>query len=161
MANSVALFRSYIIFILLFLAPLSLLITRQIFFILKEYIFIYNLADCFRANKSFMPDYKAYISLFNSYIVRKKFFLSISLSEFYIRNCPSQSYLIYASLAYCYQKNNFLYIAEYYYLIALSLSNKNKFVLFNLLEIYIELDSYDKIAEVKNQIATLGVVGYE
>nr|YP_010951648.1 Ycf37 [Laurencia elata]WMP12587.1 Ycf37 [Laurencia elata] len=155
MTNSFILFRSYIIFVLLFLVPGSLLITKQIYFLLETNISTYSLTNYFKKKQSIVLNDQSYISLLNFYVKRKKFFLSISLSELYLFICPSKRKLIYKSLGQCYQQNGLFYVSEYYYLLYLSISNDSLSVLSSLLEIYTHFDNYDKISFVKDQIAQL------
>ena len=51
------------------------------------------------------------------------FFLCISASELYISISSTNTEIAYTSLAYSYQKTDFLFIAEYYYLKARKLSS--------------------------------------
>nr|YP_010951861.1 Ycf37 [Laurencia obtusa]WMP12800.1 Ycf37 [Laurencia obtusa] len=155
MINSFILFRSYIIFVLLFLVPASVLITKQIYFLLETNISIYMLTNYSKNKQSILLNDQSYISLFNCYVKRRKIFLSISLSELYLFVCPSKRSLIYKSLGQCYQQNGFLYTAEYYYLLCVSLSNDSLIVLSSLLEIYTHLNNNDKIYFVKDKIAQL------
>lgn len=156
MTNNFILFRSYIIFVLLFLVPASLLITKQIYFLLETNISIYSLTNYYNKQKSIVLNDQSYISLLNFYVKRRKFFLSISLSELYLFICPSKRSLIYQSLGRCYQQNGFFYVAEYYYLLYVSISNDSLDVLSALLEIYTHLNDYDKISSVKDEIARQG-----
>lgn len=155
MTNSFVLFRSYIVFVLLFLVPASLLITEQIYFLLETNISIYRLTNYFKKKQLILLDDQSYISLLNFYVKRRKNFLSISLSELYLFLCPSKRNFIYKFLGQCYQQNGFFYVAEYYYLLYLSISNNSLSVLSSLLNIYTHLDNYDKISFVKDQIAQL------
>lgn len=155
MTNSLILFRLYIIFVLLFLLPASILITKQIYCLLETNISIYSLINHLNREQLTVLNDKSYIMLLNSYVKRKKFFLSISLSELYLFICPSKRNLIYKFLGQCYQQNGFFYVAEYYYLLYLSISNDSLSVLSSLLEIYTHLDNSNKISFIKNQMAQL------
>lgn len=155
MINSFILFRSYIIFVLLLLVPASVLITKQIYLLLETNISIYSLTNDFKKKQSIVLNNQSYISLLNCYVKRRKFFLSISLSELYLCLCPSKRNLIYKSLGQCYQQNGFFYVAEYYYLLYLSISNDSLSVLSSLLEIYTHLNNYNKISSVKDKITQL------
>nr|WMP11732.1 Ycf37 [Laurencia australis]WMP11943.1 Ycf37 [Laurencia australis] len=155
MTSSFILFRSYIIFVLLFLLPASLLITKQIYSVLKINLSIYNLTNHFKKKQLTVLNDQFYVGLLNVYLERQNFFLSISLSELYLSLFPVQRNLAYKSLGQCYQQNGFFYVAEYYYLLYLSISNDSLSVLSSLLEIYIYLDNHNKISFVEDQIAQL------
>nr|YP_010951434.1 Ycf37 [Laurencia catarinensis]WMP12373.1 Ycf37 [Laurencia catarinensis] len=153
MTNSCILFCSYIMFVLLFLVPTSLLITKQIYLLLETNVSIRSLTNYFNKKQSTVLSDQFYVNLLNFYLERKKIFLSISLSELYIYSYPSQRNCVYKSLGQCYQQSGFFYIAEYYYLLYLSISNDSLSVLYSLLEIYNRLDNRAKISLVQDQIS--------
>nr|CRF40025.1 Hypothetical protein orf162a [Laurencia snackeyi] len=155
MANSFILFRSYIIFVLLFLVPASLLVTKQIYRLLKTNISICSLTNSFKEKQFLVLNDKFYLSLLNFYLERRKIFLSISLSELYLFFYPAQRNFVCKFLGQCYQRNGFFYVAEYYYLLHLSMFNESLNVLSSLLEIYTLLGNHDKISLVKDKISQL------
>nr|ARW63629.1 hypothetical protein [Chondria sp. (in: red algae)] len=155
MRNDIFLFRLYIIIALFFLVPLSLMITWQIYYLLRRYILIYSLLNMFTKNKKFLPSYENYNSLFDIFLDDRKFFLCISFVEFLIHTSSSNINLMYILLAYCYQKSSFLYIAEYYYLKALDIEPQSKIALSGLVKIYAQLGNIDKLNYVNSQIDIL------
>nr|ARW60104.1 hypothetical protein [Laurencieae sp.] len=155
MSNNILLFRLYIIFALLFLVPISLFVTLQLYSLIKANKMVYNLVNYLPGDMAFAIDNKVYNNLVDLYLTRKKFFLCISLAELYLFLSPLQKDLIYISLAYCYQKNCFFYVAEYYYLKALSISPNSVLILVNLRKIYKNIGNYDRESFINNHIKRL------
>lgn len=159
MTSNILLFRSYIVFALLFLVPLSLLITQQIYVLIKNYLLISYLF--YFSNKNIVDtiDDKCYMYLVSYCLSRKKFFLCISLAELSLFLLPLNKFSIYLSLVYFYKKNKFFYIAEYYSLKALAIMPNDISALNSLLEIYNHLDNPDKVYFIEKEIKRLTTSG--
>ena len=149
MDTNLFLFYLYIIIILLFLLLLSYLISLEIFDTFYSIIFL-------NKNKNLnYVDEMILLYFFDTYVKRKKWFLSISMLEF----CYSQNFLdpstISNRLAYCYSELSYLSISEFYYLNALFYSPSNIVILKNLIKLYNKLKNYTKVEEMNQRILNL------
>lgn len=158
MSNDILLFRSYILIVLFFLVPISLIVTLQIYFVLKSYILIYFLSNSFVRDQKVILHHESYNELFRLLLYNHRFSCCISSVELLIHIINSDMDIFYALLAYCYQKSYFFYIAEYYYLKALNLSPDNEAILSNLSIIYLTLDDNDKLKSINNKLKMINSV---
>nr|YP_009654279.1 hypothetical protein [Pleurostichidium falkenbergii]QCH39566.1 hypothetical protein [Pleurostichidium falkenbergii] len=140
MNNNLFLIRFYLLIIILFLLFFSMLVSKQLFVLFRNnlrYIVLFKqIKTKLNLNES------KYVSLLLLCSSRANFFLSIALLEFFLQ-CKSnliKKDLLYASLAYCYYKNFFYSIAEYYYLKILVLFPYNIDAILNLGYMYYDLD---------------------
>lgn len=155
MDNNILLFRLYITFTLFFLLPISLTMTQQMSVLIKNYFLIFYIFYFSNQNIPHLIGSKFSIYCFDFYINRKKFFLCISLAELSLSLFPTDKSTAYRFLAYCFQKNDFLYVAEYYYLKVLAITPNDIKILNDLMKIYNYLGKSNKVEVVHNQINQL------
>lgn len=153
MSNSIFLFRVYLAIVFLFLSFFSLVLSKDLFFLIRKRFQIFTLS--IMLYKAFSKEF--YIILSNLYLERKNFFLVICLSEFV--SDFSYSYMIkdisYSFLAYSYFKSSFFNIAEYYYWKALNLSPYNCDIMFALSKMYYEIGDNSKVKTLCNSIKSV------
>lgn len=159
MTNNILLFRLYVIFALLFLIPLSFVITQQTYVLIKNYVFILYLLFFSNQKVKNIISKKFYAYIFDFYVIRKQFFVCISLAELSLVFFPQNKFSTYTSLAYCYQKNKFFYVAEYYYLKSLAIMPNDITILNSLIELYKNLRDPDKVSFISKQIKQLSLSG--
>lgn len=83
--------------------------------LLKRYISVVRLLNIAREEMKFTLNDNNYPILLDLLLDHHMFFLCISASELYTSIFSTNIKIAYTSLAYSYQKTNFLFIAEYYY----------------------------------------------
>ena len=155
MSSSILLFRLYMMFAILLLFLASFFITRNIYLLLKSYLLVFNSINFSHNDIKLILDDNLLNYFVDFYIKRKQFFLCISLMELYIYIFSDNQYLAYTSLAYCYQKNKFFYVAEYYYLKVLYVFPDNLMILKSLVGIYEKLGNSSKVLIAKNRVKEL------
>nr|YP_010618992.1 hypothetical protein orf163 [Pterosiphonia complanata]WAX03005.1 hypothetical protein orf163 [Pterosiphonia complanata] len=139
MSDSVIVLHVYLLIILIFLFIFSFFISKQLLLLLLNNLKILSLSSNLKKHMSLNKD--NYIALFHLYIFRGNLFLSVALSELMleINHEFTKKDLVYAFLAYSYDKNSFYSISEYYYLMILSFSPYNHEVILNLANMYFDL----------------------
>nr|YP_009398582.1 hypothetical protein [Kuetzingia canaliculata]ARW67768.1 hypothetical protein [Kuetzingia canaliculata] len=145
MNHNILLFRLYLFVSLLFLLPLSFLITVQFLSFFKIGLLLNNSNN----GKSFFKE------LFQFFTIRKQWFLCISWVELSFNLNFINKNIFYNCLSYCYQENGFLYIAEYYALKALAMSPSDLIILNSLATIYKQLGQLSKLENISNKISML------
>nr|ARW64051.1 hypothetical protein [Chondria sp. (in: red algae)] len=145
MDHNIILFRLYIIIALCFLIPLSLLVSIQLYSLFKSYALTYFLLNFFLNNNKVNCNNKDYDTLFILLLKQQRFFLCISSVEYLLSLRYSELDPLYMLLAYCYQNHNFCYVAEYYYLKALSCSPNNEIILSKLTQVSSKLSKHPKL----------------
>ena len=83
--------------------------------LLKRYILVIRILTITTKEIKFILNNNNYTMLFDVLLEHHMFFLCISFSELYIGICSTNTEIAYASLAYSYQKTDFLLVSEYYY----------------------------------------------
>nr|YP_010170872.1 hypothetical protein K8K75_pgp194 [Chondria tumulosa]QSD57013.1 hypothetical protein [Chondria tumulosa] len=155
MNNNTVLFRLYVIFILCFLIPMSFVVSLQIYSLFKDFFAIYFLYNFTIRSSKLLLDYHYYNKLFDLFLERQQFSLCISSAELFASIFLVNIDLVYTLLAFCYQKNSFFYIAEYYYLKALSFSPTSIVILSSLAKIYSKTGNYNQLKYINNKISQL------
>nr|YP_009394031.1 hypothetical protein [Rhodomela confervoides]ARW62593.1 hypothetical protein [Rhodomela confervoides] len=150
MNSNIFLFRLYVCFALCFLLPVSFFLTGQLYSFVQTYLQLKLCSKLVKEKSSL--DQTLYTELLDLYINRDDWFLCISISELLLEFSLMNNDQIYSSLAYCYQKNSFLDIAEYYYLKALSFSPSNIPILLRLIDVYNQLGSKEKLKKLHYKI---------
>lgn len=134
MYNSLIVFRIYLFIILVFLIIISFLVSRDLLSII-----LVNIDTNNKNQFSFIQstNIKNINNVITAYVKQKKWFSCISFLEFCSIYKVLDLYIIYKSLAYCYQKTNYYYIALYYYNKALVYDKEEDIkILENLINIY-------------------------
>ena len=150
MNNTFLLFYIYILITLFFLVPLFCLINIELYKIFN--VLYFNFFNTNISNTSLLQFY----SLINFYIKRNKWFFCICMLEFLYKKEIANNYIsILMYLAYCYERLNYLYIAEYYYLKILSYSPSNIDTLSKLSAIYKVLNQTEKLSKISSKINLL------
>nr|YP_009396711.1 hypothetical protein [Ophidocladus simpliciusculus]ARW65897.1 hypothetical protein [Ophidocladus simpliciusculus] len=153
MTNTIFLFRLYLMFALLFLLPLSCVLTFQLISFFKVLFKLYTLLQI--PVLTLMSDQDTCINLFHCYRNREQWVSSIALFELInIFNSRNKD-LIYSSIAYCYRLNKFFQISEYYYLKALSINPSNCFLLSNIANFYYSNGKRNKAIAINERIKNI------
>lgn len=152
MSNNIFLFRLYILIMLFFLVPLSYIITLQVYNLLRRYVFLNSVINTINTDKQSSQLYKEYDDLFDLLLDSKNIFLCISFAELLIKRTSIDTHIIYILLAYSYQKSDFFYVSEYYYLKSNRITSNNLIVLLGLANVYKSLGKINELDYVKSQI---------
>nr|YP_009295220.1 hypothetical chloroplast RF37 [Dasya binghamiae]AOH77232.1 hypothetical chloroplast RF37 [Dasya binghamiae] len=151
MYTQLVLFYVYMFICLLFLVPLSYLISIELFYIFYSIILCYTNYEVNKLNQG------KFLSFFNLYTKRKQWFLCISMLEFIYHQQFFIPVITCKYLAYCYKNLDYLKLAEYYYLQALSYAPSNIYILQNLVELYKKSNDDIKAEEINNRIVLLNL----
>nr|YP_009398156.1 hypothetical protein [Thaumatella adunca]ARW67342.1 hypothetical protein [Thaumatella adunca] len=153
MNSNLFLFRLYVLVFFFFLFIFSFFLTKQVYILLKNYLQLVKFSKIFI--KNLFLDEDIYIKFFNIYINRGNLFLSISMSELFLKIDLFRKDLVYRCLGYCYEESNFLYIAKYYYTKALFFSPSDTKILFRLASTYDKLGDINNATQFFNQVIIL------
>ncbi len=147
--NSVFIFRTYLIVVILFLAPFCIFITLELIKIVFYY-YIYFIKLSSSSNKALKIE--DILSVFQYNLKKKKWLSCILMLEFF-QELQERNYSNF--LGICYQRISFNSIAEYYYLQALVHDSMNLNILHNLANIYSETGNQEDAIKIYKKIISI------
>lgn len=123
----------YLICLLIFLVPINIIITKQLYEITKQYLVLYKSKNWNQAN---VNQDLYIIRLATVYIKRNLWLSCIQLLEKEINTIHPYCKEFYQFTGFCYLKMNLYPLAEYYYVQARNIEPNNIISLLNIAKIY-------------------------
>jgi len=147
--SSIFIFRIYLIVAIIFLLFLCSFITLELFRFLFYYYF--RFIKFSKLNYALFKVDDVFI-LFQYYLKKKKWFFCIVMLEFFQE---LQDINYGNSLGICYQKISLDFIAQYYYLQALTYDSSNLAILHNLASVYHNIGNKAQAIQIYKKIISI------